>query len=442
MWLAIKSFRDRAQSLIRAKVPIAETNISSPVPLRVVAFPEEDLGRVIEVLGLSINLELTTETDHEGIWLLEVGEEKGDSSPPATVTVADWEGNNESGFVKTVEEILVPAVGDVVIHVPHGRTVAPASDGFHIFIWSALEGRKGDFKAPKKIWGIDVDCRDSGFKPSGQGVPIVDAETDWAVGELVGNNLYIHHDLCHHGTDQEIQIFRLLLEEVVAEMQLSPEKKAERQRKMQEEALARFRGIYVVECGRRLQKAFKETQRSLEESVRKQEEYSKLLTESIRAEANLRRKLEQLAEVQKNSVPQFGQEFDRLLMVPKIKTVRVQEGMLSVFTEYLYTNRLKKDGTVRELGEYRIDVPTAGGTPKIFNLTRTVGGHPHPHHAENNEPCLGNIKEGIAKLVGAYEYSVVAQILIQFLESINEEDSYGKRVYEWPVKPAGKEEKK
>jgi hypothetical protein len=433
MWLAIESIRARAQALIQTKVPVVEMNINAPLPLRVVAFPKEEVGRVMEILGLSLTPELGTETDQEGVWFLKVGEDGPPSS--ATVKVADWNGNNRGSFIKAAQEILVPVVGDVILTVPHGGAVAPASDGkFHIFIWSTPASQKNK-KPPATIWGFPVDCQDKGFLPSGQGVPIIDPETGWSVAELVGNaNLYIHHDLCHHGTDREIQIFRRLCEEVVAELTLSPEKKSEKQKEIAERERQRSREAYVKECGRRIQKAFEETQKSLQDSVRQHEEYSKGLTEAIRAETNLRRTLEQLGEAWNNQALQFGQEFDRLLAVSKVKTVKVEDGKISVFTEHLYTNRLKKDGTIRELGEYRIDIPTSGGSPKFYNLTRQIDKYHHPHQQDDGYPCLGNIKEGIAKLAGAYEYSVVAQIMIQFLESIDEEDSYGKRVYNWPVK--------
>jgi len=438
MWLLIEDHAERREALAQARVVFSELSVTRPRAISGLAFPEEERARVLEILGL-VGLGSPTQTDLEGVFFLEV--RPTSSASAATVKVASWDGSNEGGFVKTAQEVLPPALmRNIVFHVPHRDTVPPIEDGqFHIWIWSSPGGTANQ-PVPETIWGIRVDCRDEGFLPSGQGISIMDPETGWPVGELVGeSNLFVHHDLCHKGTDREIQIFRRLCEEVVTELAATPEEKAERQRKLAEAERERSREAYVRECGRRLKKAVDESRRALEEAVENQAVFSQKLADAVRAEANLRRKLEQLAEAQRNDASRFTQEFDRLLAVPGVKRVSVKDGLISVFTEHLVTRPLR-DGTIRDLGEFRIEIPTNGSGVRVFNLTRNVNGNFHPHDAGGNRPCLGNIQDGLAKLVGEYEFAVVAQVMLEFLRTINEDDSYGRRVYDWPVAATGQKE--
>jgi MoxR-like ATPase len=129
------------------------------------------------------------------------------------VNVESWDGNGKSAFVAEIENAISPLLGEIVLSVPHNGTRAPEEDGkFHILIWSSPMG-KNNIKPPERIWGIGVDCSDGAFPFSGQGIAIKDG--DYCVAELIGKNLFVHHDVCHHGTDREVEIFRIILLEVV-----------------------------------------------------------------------------------------------------------------------------------------------------------------------------------------------------------------------------------
>jgi len=426
-WFLVENNLHQKKALVAARVPVTEITIAKPRAIQGIAFPEEERERVLEILGLANTPLNETETDREGVFLLAVR--------TATVSVADWDGKNQSGFARTAQEVLVPVVGDIVLSVPHRGTVAPASDEkFHIFIWSAPAGQ-AESRPPEKIWGIKVDCRDEGFLPSGQGVAIVDSETGWAVGELVGNNLFIHHDLCHHGTDREIQIFRRLCEEVVAEFTLSPEKKRERQRQISERERQRSREAYVRECGRRLQSTIEATRKSIEEARRTIRDCQKQITQAVRSEAGLRKKLEELLSSSASAEKQFADEFDKLLQAPGVSSVRVADGVVQVFTDQVY---IEYDGRTYDIGKFRLDIYTSGGNGGVraFNLSRKSAGFHHPHIDGDGECCFGNIADGVAKLIGEYQYSVLVQVMVQFLRSVNP-DGWYTSIEGWPVvKPA------
>jgi len=433
-WFLVENNLHQKEALVAARVPFTEITIAKPRPITGLAFPEEEKARVLEILGLSSTPLTEAPTDREGVVILLAV--RPTTATTATVSVADWDGRNQSGFSRVAQEILVPVVGDVILSVPHRGTIAPASDGkFHIFIWSAPAGQ-ANLKPPERIWGVPVDCRDDGFLPSGQGVAIVDPETGWAVGELVGDaNLYIHHDLCHHGTDREIKIFRRLCEEVVTELTASPGKKAERER----EILNRSRAAYVRECGRRLQSTIEATRKSIEQAERTIRDCQKQITEAVRAQAGFRKKLEQLLISSAAAEKQFADEFDKLLQVPGVSSVRVADGVVQVFTDQVY---IEYDGRTYDIGKFRLDIYTSGsnGGVRAFNLTRTVGDYAHPHIKKNGQCCLGNIADGVAKLIGEYQYSVLAQVMLQYLRTVNPSDWYIE-ISNWPVKKPAEEVK-
>lgn len=420
-----------------------------------VVVDQDNLPRVLGILGTAVVAERATSI--EGIVRAVMAEHTSAAPRPQVaqvsprkfeVEVKNWNGNGQGGFKKIVEEILAPAVGtDVVLSVPHGCTVAPVSDGkFHVFIWSAPDGqKKEEVSSPRKIWGIEVDCKDSQFaSTSGQGVPIMDAETKWAVAELVdGNNLYIHHDLCHSGTDRELDIFRRLCEEVALELSVSPEEKAERQRKLAKEKLRKSREAYVSECSRRFEKTVQGTKEAVAKGHTDIARLQQELTRRIRETQGAERKLEQIESLRGEHAASYGREFDSLAAVPGVERVEVSDGVIKVFTEHIYITPEGHPTETFDIGKFRMEIYTSGsnGGIKFFNLTRqgTAGGTgfntQHPHVNASGSPCLGNIKEMVPNLIGEYEYSAVAQIGLQFLKAVNLADGAGEGIFKyWPKK--------
>lgn len=408
-----------------------------------VVVDEDTLPQVLAVLGAAAAAECTTSI--EGIVRLELKPRTQAAATEALnfrVTVADWSGNNQSGFIK-IAEVLVPAVrADIVLSVPHKKIVAPASDGkFHVFFWSA-PADAGFKRTPDKIWGVAVDCRDDSFLPSSQGVVFKDVETGWAVGELVGNNLFIHHDLCHHGTDGELTIFRRLCEEVALELSASPEERAERIRQLAEAKRVASREAYVSECSRRFEKTVQGTRESVQKGHANIARLQQELTRRIRETHGAEKKLEQIESLRAQQTDSYAREFDSLAAVPGVERVEVSDGVIKVFTENIFI-RPEGHSKTYDIGRFRMEIYTSGsnGGIRFFNLTRqgSAGGTgyntQHPHVNQSGSPCLGNIKEMVPQLIGEYEYSAVAQLGLQFLKSVNTDDSAGKGIFEfWPEK--------
>jgi hypothetical protein len=437
-WQMLEGYLERQDELIGEQIAFIPMAIEEPRSAKGIAFPESEFSRIRAFLGLSGNYQEVL-TNQEGVTLLQ---KRVIKITPNGENLEQWD-QIELVLREYAEKMKI---WSILVSNPHGHAYESKTEEGKLFIrfWSAPV-TNGEKLCLAHAFGYVVgDSQHDAMVPSGQGITISDDEGN-AIAEVVGGTLYVLFDLPHPGTPAG-PIMEAIMERWMS-MQLPSE---ERDRFLAEQAKLereRSRLAYIAECGKRLQVSEDAAKKEIEGSVKNQGEYSQKLTEAIRVEQEARRMLEQVAETKKSIEPRFGEEFDRLLMVPGVIRVTVSSskvttglfsgstktGVISVFTEHLFTQELS-DHTIRDLGEYRIDIHTNGSGIRIYNLTREIDDHPHPHHAGDHKPCLGNIQEGIAKLVASYEFSIVAQIMLQFLQTINEQDTYGKRVFQWPVK--------
>ncbi len=138
----------------------------------------------------------------------------------------------------------------------------------------------------------------------------------------------------------------------------------------------------------------------------------RLLNSSRRAE-----ELSSLAEVPESA----GQELECLLAVRGVRTAEVAGSRLHVLTHPL---RLESEGSTYNLGEYRILLDLAGDV-RIESISR-LGPKPHwDHpHIQDGLPCLGNLREGVLKLMARYELALATQVLMDFLSTYNADTAY------------------
>ncbi len=116
-----------------------------------------------------------------------------------------------------------------------------------------------------------------------------------------------------------------------------------------------------------------------------------------------------------------GQELERLLAVRGVRTAEVVGSQLHVLTHPL---RLESEGSTYNLGEYRILLDLAGDV-RIESISR-LGPKPHwDHpHIQDGLPCLGNLREGVLKLMARYELALATQVLMDFLSTYNADTAY------------------
>lgn len=366
-----------------------------------------------------------------------------------SVSVTNWVSvasadDNTIEFQEITKEILWPALQmPVILSVPHGGEISLSTgkNNFFIFIWASTHRPQGSLEsgllgerimdAPKTIWGIPVDCRTWVFAPSGKGKVIYDGE--YAAAELVGNNLFIHHDICHCGTENELKIYRQILEEVV---KILPEHKEQAKRIAEEEQaqkLVRTRQKYVDICSSRLTDTVYNLRAGVESSQKTITDLQKKLTQEIRTLQENETRLMALEADNSSALERFGQEFDKLISLPKVREIEISNNKLEVYTDMLYCVDPRSSKN-HKIGEFRIVISTDGseGGIRWFNLTQIIYERSAPHIYRNGKACLGNIQEIIPELIAGHEYASAVMLAIQFVESVNTEDSFGKDISFWP----------
>jgi hypothetical protein len=128
------------------------------------------------------------------------------------------------------------------------------------------------------------------------------------------------------------------------------------------------------------------------------------------------RRLAELSQYQAHSEA-LARDFDRITGLPGVVEVAVQDAVLQVFTEPIVIGY----GFRRyHLGRFRLDLHFDG---RLFvrNLTGRYETYDHPH-VDNGRPCLGNIQEGIQRLLAQREFAAATEILLQYLRTVNPAD--------------------
>jgi hypothetical protein len=364
------------------------------------------------------------DTNYDGIQRLKIddrnlpGESSGQS---AEVTAEKWQNGskNKNGMMNVAKHVLLPYLQqDIVLHNPN-NVAAPIEDGkLHIHIYSSPAPCARGVTPPEQLWGIPVQCRDGAWPASGRGTAIWYQPANYAVAELVGpNNLYIHHNLVRNGSEYDEMIFAAILRETLR--LLRPSQPPERARR-----------LFVDECSKSFVRALADAGRT-EGDAR---ELGKDLQKLVRAAEKEEQKVFRNEGV---SLEQFGEEYDGLLAIPKVKDVRVENGAIVVYTRVLYA-RDDRSGVYHEIGAFKIHLDPNRTSPLWFNQTRLVHGMKPDQHAphvwSNGTACLGSTEVVFAQLFSTRQWAIAAQLAIEFVEKANTvNDIAGQRVHCWPA---------
>lgn len=114
-------------------------------------------------------------------------------------------------------------------------------------------------------------------------------------------------------------------------------------------------------------------------------------------------------------------ELERLLAVPGVDGATAASSTLRVLTERI---RIAWEGAAYDLGRYRLVLDLAGDV-RIESLDK-LGPRPawdHPH-VQDGLPCLGNLREGVLKLIAEYELALAVQVLLDFLHTYQPDSAY------------------
>lgn len=149
-------------------------------------------------------------------------------------------------------------------------------------------------------------------------------------------------------------------------------------------------------------------------------------------QANLRAVELERAEAAGTSIDP-ADEWAALNRNSKLASVSSRNGTLILRTVEL-TLTDPHTGDVAPLGEMEITLPlnpASGGRIVVRNLTNSQGGRAHPHVGGGGEPCWGTIGPTIMQASATQEYGALTELLLQFLEVYNPEDSWGSYARPW-----------
>lgn len=423
MWYAVERLSPNQHGqLTRNGIPYAVTQVTQPVRAEVTTVPGEFRDRLIEMLEYGAATEQPTNL--ENTMLLTRGMQ-------FSVTQHQHESDCDAVLRPTLQWFANRIRMNVETSNPHGYTMEPRTEvsKFFIWYWSVPAIRNRGRGYIRSAYGMSVaDGQRDALDPSGSGILISDPE-GVAVAELHGANLYILFDLPHSPRSNP-DLLRRILEDTLMVMQ-SPEDYNRAARERLREVEAQSRGRYIEACSRRGASEIHNTREEVTRLQRDQNSYSENLVSIIRQLDAARRRLLRLEEDPGDN-ERYGVEFDKLKACAHVDSVVVGDENIVVMTDHLVTYPLSS-GRQADLGVYRIILSIDGRTPTCYNLTRQIGGVGHPHCHGGGDMCWGNIGRDIVDLAARYEFSVVTQLIIEFLQTINEGDDYGRRVRNWPT---------
>ncbi|CAN5511779.1 hypothetical protein BH11CYA1_BH11CYA1_27220 [soil metagenome] len=136
----------------------------------------------------------------------------------------------------------------------------------------------------------------------------------------------------------------------------------------------------------------------------------------------------------------YKSEYERLCAIPQVKAVRSVPGAILVYTDLLTATHVE-DGSRHMIGEFLIKIRINDGkTPlQIGNRTRVVDGKYKKMHAPyidaHGKPLLGDMQETWVELVAQFELATTVELIIQFIETVNDDD-VGSFIDCWPSSAA------
>ena len=221
------------------------------------------------------------------------------------------------------------------------------------------------------------------------------------------------------------------------ELSATPEQKEAHRKKLEAARLAASKDNYITACTQRIEAKKRNAKSEVKELQNTIGEYQKALTDKIRRfnEASFILRATESLDVDPKD---YGAEYERLSAMPKIEKVIASENKIEVYTDVLFCE-YKED--IYEIGAFRIDIYIETGKVRWFNLTRQLkqgkdeyGEKMMAPHIDNwGKACMGNTAEIFPNLIANYEFEAVTMIAIQFVESVNAEDSWGKYIGDWPI---------
>lgn len=130
-------------------------------------------------------------------------------------------------------------------------------------------------------------------------------------------------------------------------------------------------------------------------------------------------------------------EWEKLRSHPRLASAEVREStedpdVTSLFLITADDLRLSRADTdeSRWLGSFEIELTLSTGSIRLRNQHTRRGGRDHPHVVDHL-PCFGGHSDAFAQLMSHGDLFVLYELLIQFIETLNLEDEWGRYGAYW-----------
>lgn len=350
--------------------------------------------------------------------------------------VVDGKERLRSRYINIIKEHVLPVVNmPISCHVVHiGISPSRDDDRFHIHFWATpWEGLEDGRDVPDTIFGIKVPCTDPpSYVYSGNGINIDDR--GHSVAELIGNNLYIHHDITHNNTDTEME----LLQEICIRAMLAYRGDLDALRNRDNDRVSELRNVSRKAISRLIGNSYRRAAKKVADRILDDSrEVSHLnasiveRTRSIYANMDILKVMEErLASKKRNK---YAGIYDELLSLEHVEDVIVDSGIISIMTDTI--NAVNPDTMkIHTIGKMKIDISLVNSSIKFTNLTHygSVGLHA-PHTHGNGNACFGTMQSRINDMLIAGDIVGLAKATIEFLQIVNPDDSFGARITRFPI---------
>lgn len=151
------------------------------------------------------------------------------------------------------------------------------------------------------------------------------------------------------------------------------------------------------------------------------EELSRELLTAARQLQTARRRARALERDLSDERDRLEADHDKLATLPQVARVAIVDGVVRVLTRPVV---LEHRARTYLMGEFALELDLARGV-RITNRCNTItrGGWEHPH-IQGEIPCLGNLSDGVVKLLAACELVPLTAMLLRFLESYDPTTAY------------------
>lgn len=285
-----------------------------------------------------------------------------------------------------------------------------------------------------------------GFKYCADGV-YVPNERYLTVGDTVpllqfkDNNFYFLYDTCEYNSEDELKLMDKLVNDMLiliagskenVDLAISNNVRIEKEKKTK---------AFIKRLSNRDRENKNKRRDELERKKNDMESYRKEIRK-LCTQIQIEEEVLMANEGALNNLEEtLNKELQVMIANKKINDVEIDDnGFIIVNTETIFSNVLGRDKVARRyrFGEYKINIDVSNGSVKFYNknksdLRYSAWGSKchHPHVSENGQACLGSASSLIMDCVDRYQWGILADVLVNYLESVNVEDTAGKNFYNW-----------